>query len=128
MQYTIKEVAEKVELTPHTLRYYENEGLLPYILRDTNGNRVFSDTNVEWLRFVKCLRDTSMPISEMRHFVNLSMQGDDTVPERMEILYQHRENLEKKLKEMSIYLNNINNKIEHYESCNIDVSKGKYKD
>lgn len=123
MQYTIKEVAKKVDLASHTLRYYENEGLLPFIERDSYGNRVFNDSNIEWLKFVRCLRDTGMSIKEMRHFVDLSMKGDHTVPERIGILYDHKEDLQRKLEEMAVYLTNINHKINYYESLNINVDE-----
>lgn len=119
MQYSIKEVAEKIDITPHTLRYYEKEGLLPFVKRDDHGNRVFDDSNIEGLKFIRCLRDTGMSIREMRHFVNVSMLGEDTVPERVAILYEHKENLQKRLEEMTTYLTNINNKINYYESLNI---------
>ncbi len=41
MMLSIKEAAIKVELTPHTLRYYESEGLIPFLQRDEQGHRVY---------------------------------------------------------------------------------------
>ncbi|WP_445506205.1 MerR family transcriptional regulator [Niallia sp. 03190] len=52
MKYLIKEVAAKVGLPTHTIRYYEQEGLLPFVKRDENGNRIFDEEDVKWLEFI----------------------------------------------------------------------------
>lgn len=119
MGVSIKEAAKRVSMTPHTLRYYENEGLMPYLKRDEQGNRQFCESDIQWLKFVKCLRETGMSIREMRHFVDLSQQGDVSVPQRLDILYNHKKELENKLLEMEVYLSNINHKIEYYETMEI---------
>jgi len=119
MAYTIKEISEKINLAPHTLRYYENEGLMPDIDRDTYGNRVFNEHNLEWLKFVRCLRDTGMPIKDMKHFVSLMVEGDHTVPDRIGILYDHKAHIEEKIEELNVYMTNIINKIAYYESLDL---------
>ncbi len=47
MEYTIKQAAAKSNLTTHTLRYYDKEGLLPFVERDSSGNRLFTDNDIE---------------------------------------------------------------------------------
>lgn len=116
MAYTIKEISREIDLAPHTLRYYENEGLMPRIDRDIYGNRVFGEEDLNWLRFVRCLRDTGMPIKEMKHFVELMEEGDHTVPDRLEILYQHKADMEAKIEQMNTYMENVKHKIAYYES------------
>lgn len=118
---TIKDAARQVNLTPHTLRYYESEGLMPFLKRDEVGHRVFGQEDIEWLQFICCLRNTGMSIREMKSFVKLYKQGDDTIPERMDVLYDHRAVIEDKLKEMQQYLININNKIRYYEGIYEEV-------
>ncbi len=118
---TIKDAAREVNLTPHTLRYYESEGLMPFLKRDEVGHRVFGQEDIEWLQFICCLRNTGMSIREMKSFVKLYEQGDATIPERMDVLYEHRLVIEDKLKEMQQYLVNINNKIRYYEGVYEDV-------
>ena len=46
MPYTIKRAAEIMNVTPTTLRYYDKQGLLPFMERKESGYRVFSDTAV----------------------------------------------------------------------------------
>lgn len=95
MGCTIKEAAERVGLTVHTVRYYEQEGLLPFLKRDRHGKRIFEEPDLQWLGLVTCLRDTGMSIAEMRRIVELSVEGDHTIPARKEILLQHKRALEK---------------------------------
>ena len=52
MAYSIKEVSERFTLSPYTLRYYEKEGLLPPVQRDSNGIRMYNDVDLEWLQIV----------------------------------------------------------------------------
>lgn len=114
MEFTIKEAAKKVGLTAHTIRYYDQEGLLPFVKRDKNGNRIFRENDVEWLLFILCLRDTGMSIEEMKHFVQLSIEGDDTVAERKRVLQRHRRSIEEKIEEMKRYLEKIDEKMNCY--------------
>jgi DNA-binding transcriptional MerR regulator len=125
MMLSIKDAAKEVQLTPHTLRYYESEGLLPFLERDEQGHRVFSKKDIEWIQFILCLRNTGMSIREMKSFVKLYKGGDKTIPDRMDILYEHKKLIEEQLEETKWYLRNINNKIAHYESINKDYQKSK---
>ncbi len=119
MAYTIKEMAEKMGVSPHTLRYYEKEGIVPNVDRDENGNRVYREHTIEWLGFIKCLRETGMSIKDLKHFAKLSMGPDTTIPERKEVLYAHREVMEKQLEDTINYLKRINGKIDYYESLDL---------
>lgn len=115
MEYSIKEAAQHLGLTPHTLRYYEQEGLLPALKRDQHNNRIYSEGDIEWLRFIRCLRDTDMSIAEMKNFVELSLQGEHTVKERLQILQEHKRHIEEKLVEMTGFLEKINGKVAWYQ-------------
>ena len=114
MSYTIKEVAQKYNLSPHTLRYYEKEGLLPFIERNEQGNRIFKDTDLEWLNLICCLRNTHMPISKIKEYVNLCIEGPDTICQREYILLKHKKYIEDEIKNFDSYLKIVNNKINFY--------------
>jgi len=94
--WTIKDVAKRVGLSAHTIRYYEQEGLLPLLKRDQYGNRIFEKSDIEWLELIICLRKTGMPIAEIKRYVDLSMEGDQTIPIRKQILQKHEQMLKKK--------------------------------
>lgn len=74
MSYSTKEITEKLNLSMHTLRYYEKEELLPPITRDKNGVREYSDLNLEQLILIRCMRTTGMSISYIRDYMNLCME------------------------------------------------------
>lgn len=120
MSYTIKQAAEKVNLTVHTLRYYDKEGLLPFVSRDHAGNRVFTDNDLEWLHLICCLKNTGMPIKQIGTYIQWCMQGNDTLEARRQMLVKHREVVKQQIDELNHNLEAINCKIDHYNTqcCN----------
>ena len=63
MFYTIGEMAQRLNVAPSTLRYYDKEGLLPFVERSSGGIRMFKDEDMEWLRLLGCLKKAGMPLS-----------------------------------------------------------------
>ena len=119
MRYSIAEVAERTRLTPHTLRYYEKEGLLPFVDRSDTGNRVFKEKDLEWLELICCLKNTGMSIKQIKEVIALSLKGDDTLEIRREIFIRHRAEVLSQIEELHKNLDKINCKINYYDSiCN----------
>jgi DNA-binding transcriptional MerR regulator len=115
MGYTIKQVADKLDLTAYTLRYYEKEGLLPFVERDAKGNRVFNDHDIEWIMLICCLRDTGMPVGKIKRYVELCVEGDQTIASRRQIIVQHKCAVEQKITQMNDCLAKINKKLGYYD-------------
>ncbi|MFW6363321.1 MAG: MerR family transcriptional regulator [Spirochaeta sp.] len=109
--YTVQEVSERSGLTPHTLRYYEKEGILQNIPRNRSGHRRFRSTDIDWIGFVKCLKGTGMNLEDIKRFAGLHWQGDSNPDEQMEILLSHREKVLHQMKELSAMLERIDHKI-----------------
>jgi DNA-binding transcriptional MerR regulator len=86
--YTPAEAAELSGFSIDTLRYYEREGIISPVARTPGGRRVYSDDDLGRLGFLRCLRDTGMPIAQLRRYAELSAD-DATVPERIELLEEH---------------------------------------
>jgi DNA-binding transcriptional MerR regulator len=119
MGYSIAEVAEKTHLTTHTLRYYEKEGLLPFVDRSDSGNRDFKEKDLEWLELICCLKNTGMPIKQIREYIQLCLRGDNTLDIRKEIFIKHREEVMRQMNELQKNLDKINCKINFYHcACN----------
>jgi DNA-binding transcriptional MerR regulator len=114
MGYTVKMVAEKTSLSPNTLRYYEKEGLLPYIQRSRSGIRHYSDDDLEWIGLICCLKNTGMSIKQIRDFVDLSAQGPETLRERCEMLAAHKREVEGRIEEMNRHLEKVTRKIAYF--------------
>lgn len=97
MTYSASEVAEKLALTKDTLRYYEKEGLLPPIPRNHSGHRVYSESDIEWIFLIRSLRDTDMPIAQIKQYVSLLMSGGETIMQRRDILLAHEAFMKQKV-------------------------------
>ncbi len=81
MSYSIKEIAEKMNVSTATLRYWDSKGLLPYVKRE-NGRRVFEDKDFKWLRVLNCMKNINKPIKKIKEYVELALQGDSTLKAR----------------------------------------------
>jgi DNA-binding transcriptional MerR regulator len=112
---TIREVAKTTGLTPHTLRYYERIGLIHPIGREGNSRRHYTKDDVGWIDFLLKLRATGMSIRDMQRYAELQRQGDDTLPERVEMLKSLRDHVETHIEEMNEHLKLIRYKIGHYQ-------------
>lgn len=90
MDYAIGAFAKLTSLSVDTLRYYEKEHLIR-VERDENGRRIYTDIDAQWIDFIKRLKDTGMPIREIREYALLRYQGDGTAKERLQLLEKHRD-------------------------------------
>ena len=90
MTYSIKEVADMMNVEPSTLRYYDSMGLLPGVKR-VNGRRVFEDKDFKWLRVLNCMKKINMPIDKIRAYVELAEKGDSTLQERFDMILEQKE-------------------------------------
>jgi DNA-binding transcriptional MerR regulator len=115
LPYSMKYVVEHLNVTANTLRYYEKEGLLKNISRDSRGRRIYNDENIEMLDFIRALRLTGMPISEIRKYFKLYELGDDTISQRKEMMLQHKLKIQNKINEDLKHLEAISYKAAMYE-------------
>ena len=99
MSYSIKEVANMMNVAPSTLRYYDSMGLLPNV-KKVNGRRVFEDKDFKWLRVLNCLKNINMPISKIKEYVDLAEEGDSTLKERYNMILEQKKAIEKELKKL----------------------------
>ena len=117
MEYSISEAAERFGITAHTLRFYDKEGLLPFVDRGAGGRRIFKDGDLGWLRIIECLKETGMPIRGIRNYLELCMKGDRTLQQRLDIMREHKKMMAEKLDEIRRYMKTINFKIKYYETA-----------
>ena len=116
LSLSISQVAERTGLTTHALRYYERVGLmLERIGRASSSHRRYSEADVRWVTFITKLRSTAMPISRVLEYVKLARRGEETIPERLELLFIHRVSVAAQLDEMATSLAAIDFKIATYQ-------------
>ncbi len=112
--YSIKEVSEITGLSAHALRYYEREGLLSGVERTSGGYRQYTDSDLEALWLICCLKNTGMSLQEIARFVNLAREGDCTLRDRVELLREHQKSVIARIKEMQEYLDKVTWKLSFY--------------
>lgn len=110
----ISEVAESTGFSLDTLRWYEREGLLPQVERDSSRRRRYSPRDVALLRTLARLRRTGMPTREMREFTRLVTEGAATHDQRLALLAAHQERIVARLAQMQDDLAVLEKKAEHY--------------
>ncbi len=117
MTYLIGQTAEKLGINPSTLRYYDKEGLLPFVQRSEGGIRQFCDTDFEWIRLIECLKSTGMPIKDIKQFIDWYIQGDSTLEKRRDMFYERKTAVQKQLEEVKKTLEIINYKCWYYDTA-----------
>ena len=119
--YGIGEAAQRTGLSLDTLRYYEREGLLEHIERNSGGHRRFSEQALNSLHFITKMRSAGMPIRELRTYLELVREGDSTKPARVAMLQAHRERVVRQIDDMLVTLEIVDLKIAMCERDGLPV-------
>jgi len=114
MEYSIGEFSEMCGISIDTLRYYEKEELIVPD-RHKNNRRCYTEKDVAWIEFIKRLKETGMPIKEIKKYAELRRQGNDTLETRKEMLICHRAELSRRIMAMQEHRSCLDQKIEYYE-------------
>lgn len=117
MHYTIGEMAKLLHIQPSTLRFYDKEGLLPFVERTGSGIRVFTETDYEWLRVIECLKSAGMPLKDIKNFIELAIAGDSTIAERLTLIQKQRRAVEEQIAKMQDTLAILQYKEWYYETA-----------
>ncbi|AZB44000.1 MerR family transcriptional regulator [Bacillus sp. FJAT-42376] len=112
--FTISEAAKALEISTHTLRYYEKEGIIEPE-RKSNGDRIYSDLHIKWLQFVLKLKETQMPVAKIKEYAQLYKKGDHTNSARLQLLEEHRRSIQEQLAVLSATDQLLEDKIEAYK-------------
>src|SRR3954447_19789264 len=114
---TPAETAERSGFSLDTLRYYERIGLLSEVGRAPSGHRRFTEDDLQWLGILRCLRDTGMPIADMRRYARLARSGDkESLAERIALLEKHDAAVEEQRALLLVRQQHLRGKIDYYRS------------
>ncbi|MCI1901549.1 MAG: MerR family transcriptional regulator [Bifidobacteriaceae bacterium] len=116
MTYSIKQVSQKTGLSIYTLRFYDKEGLLPFVVRNRSGYREFTDGDLLLIKTICCLKDTGMKISDIRTYIAAVMRGTPSIEERRTLLQKHREYIVRQQRLLAQNLAQIDDKLAIYSS------------
>ena len=117
MMYTVGEMAKILGVPASTLRYYDKEGLLPFVERTSGGIRMFKEQDYEWLKIIECMKRAGMPIKDIKVYIELALKGDETIHERLELFQKQKQLLEEQLHSMQHTLDVLEYKCWYYETA-----------
>jgi len=114
---TIKEVCEKYNITPDTLRYYERVGVIPEVKRTSGGIRNYTEEDIKWVENAICMRNAGVSVEMIAEYVRLFQAGDGTFEDRCNLLKEARTEVEAVKKKYDDALQRLNYKIAKYEEA-----------
>lgn len=117
MTYTIGQVAKKMDITAFTLRYYDKEGLLPFVKRTETGVRIFDEADLEFLHVIHCLKNTGMSINDIRTFIDWANEGDASLQKRYDLFQERKREVDKQIAKLETYRECIEYKCKYYEEA-----------
>ena len=115
--YKIQDVARIMNLPASTIRYYEKEGLLPFIQRLDSGYRIFTEQDIRSLRVIECLKKSGMPLKEIRQFIQWIQEGDSSLEKRYEMFLERKRIVESQIYELQNTLHFIDYKCQYYQAA-----------
>lgn len=108
--YSMKDIATRYGITQSTIRYYDKEGLLPFMARTQGGIRYFTESDIEWLDFVITLKESGMSVKDIKEFIQNQYELDNK-EKCLEIFTRHKEYLTKQMKTIQNALDFVNHTI-----------------
>ena len=117
MFYTVGEMAKKLQIPPSTLRYYDKEGLLPFVERSRGGIRMFKEEDFEWLQVIACLKKTGMSLTDIKQYIEMAMEGDATIDERLQLILRQKEIIMQQMAELNETLQTLKFKEWYYKTA-----------
>lgn len=117
MVYTVGEASKVLNVAPSTLRYYDKEGLLPFVERSDGGIRVFQEKDFDWLFIIECLKKSGLSIKDIKNYIDMALKGDETIDDRLRLFQRQREKVMGQMAELQNTLDALNYKCWFYETA-----------
>lgn len=114
--YSIGEVSQMFQIPVSTLRYYDAQGLFPLLIRE-NGIRQFSETEIEQLHLITCLKDSGLQIKDIKQFMAWTTEGSSTYEKRLALLEKQKKQSELEIEQMKETLDILKYKCWYYEKA-----------
>lgn len=114
--YSIGDIAKLMGISTSAIRFYDRQGLLPFVERDKAGRRRFKPNDLNFIEVIDCLKKSGVPVKDIAHFVGLCMKGDGTLQERYDYLDKEEEMLESRIPQMQKQLDFLRYKKWYYKT------------
>lgn len=112
--FTIGHVAKETGLNIGAIRFYERKGLLEPAARNEQNNRLYSEHELNWLVFIKCLRETGMSVEDIKQYYEMVKTGTSTLPERIKLIQEQKQKLLDDIEEKKQQLVHLEHKLDRY--------------
>ena len=110
-------MSEQYGISQDTLRYYEKAGLIPEVTRTSGGIRDYQPEDLGWVELVLCMRNAGLPMNSIAEYRRLFQQGESTIPDRLKLLTDQREELLGMKQKIEQTLERLNYFFSVYESA-----------
>ena len=120
--YTIIEVERKTGVNSRKLRFWADKGLFPFVEKDKNGVRYFSEQDLQWVIWIDCFRQIGMSIPKIKDYIKLCAKGSSTMPQRLSIILNERQKVINELTDLQNILQKLDYKAKYYSDM-IEKSK-----
>lgn len=117
MDYSIGEISSTTGIAISTLRYYDKEGLFPTIGRSNGGIRIFTETEIEVIKIIECLKATGMPIKDIKQFFDWCQEGDASLQKRLDMFNERLEAVTKQMDELQRTMDTVKFKCWYYTTA-----------
>lgn len=121
---SIGEVSAATGLSTYTLRYYEKEGLLPFVRKNSAGLRVYTENDLGWISMIECLKATGLTLKGIKQYIDWFKEGDATLPQRLAMFKKQKQDLAQKLTDLNNCMLKLDYKVRLYTEA---VKKGSLK-
>lgn len=117
MHYSIGKVSSTTGIAISTLRYYDKEGLFPAIIRSKGGIRAFTETEIEVIKMIECLKSTGMSIKDIKQFFDWCQEGDASLQKRLDMFNERLKEVTKQMKELQRAMDTVKYKCWYYATA-----------
>lgn len=117
MHYSIGQVSSSTGIAVSTLRYYDKEGLFPAIGRSNGGIRIFTETEIEVIKMIECLKATGMPIKDIKQFFNWCREGDASLQKRLDMFKERLTAVTRQMEELQRTMDTVKYKCWYYTTA-----------
>lgn len=111
--FTVKQVAKQLNISEHTIRYYDRQGLMPFLKKDASGKRLFSEDDICLIELIVCLKMSHMSLSEIRQYITYQISDKDTTDIQKQILGNHKAFILTQMEDLKRSLCTIDYKLQH---------------
>lgn len=111
----IKEVSERLDIPKETLRYWENNGLIPEVPRNDSGYRDYTENEIKWALFIKAMRNAGMSVDSLIDFVKIYREHRDNRAAQKSLIQEQYDQLVAKRDELNKTINYLSYKLDNFE-------------